>query len=331
MLRCDFNVPLSEEGVVLDDFRIKETIPTIRYLADNGAKIILMSHLGRPEGKVVEGLRLTPIREKLEEYLDLSVKKSEDCIGPAAEELINKTNPGEVLLLENLRFHKEEEENGDNFAKELAKSGDIYINDAFGACHRSHASIVGIPKYLASGAGLLLEKEIKSLNRIIKNPQKPLISIIGGAKVETKAKLINKISEVSDWVLVGGLIKKELDDKKIPLTFPRKIIAPLNNLEGKDIGPETIELFKEKISLAKTIFFNGVLGRIEKKEFSKGTEEILEAIIQSKAFSVVGGGEMLAVINRLGIIDKFSHVSTGGGAMLAFLSGDKLPGIEALE
>ncbi len=331
LLRCDFNVPLSEEGVVLDDFRIKETIPTIRYLADNGAKIILMSHLGRPEGKVVEGLRLTPIREKLEEYLDLSVKKSEDCIGSAAEELINKTNPGEVLLLENLRFHKEEEENDDNFAKELAKSGDIYINDAFGACHRSHASIVGIPKYLASGAGLLLEKEIKSLNRIIKNPQKPLISIIGGAKVETKAKLINKISEVSDWVLVGGLIKKELDDKKIPLTFPRKIIAPLNNLEGKDIGPETIELFKEKISLAKTIFFNGVLGRIEKKEFSKGTEEILEAIIQSKAFSVVGGGEMLAVINRLGIIDKFSHVSTGGGAMLAFLSGDKLPGIEALE
>ncbi len=331
LLRCDFNVPLSEEGVVLDDFRIKETIPTIRYLADNGAKIILMSHLGRPEGKVVEGLRLTPIREKLEEYLDLPIKKSEDCIGPAAEELINKTNPGEVLLLENLRFHKEEEENGDNFAKELAKSGDIYINDAFGACHRSHASIVGIPKYLASGAGLLLEKEIKSLNRIIKNPQKPLISIIGGAKVETKAKLINKISEVSDWVLVGGLIKKELDDKKIPLTFPRKIIAPLNNLEGKDIGPETIELFKEKISLAKTIFFNGVLGRIEKKEFSKGTEEILEAIIQSKAFSVVGGGEMLAVINRLGIIDKFSHVSTGGGAMLAFLSGDKLPGIEALE
>ena len=176
-----------------------------------------------------------------------------------------------------------------------------------------------------------MEKEIKSLNRIIKNPQKPLISIIGGAKVETKAKLINKISEVSDWVLVGGLIKKELDDKKIPLIFPRKIIAPLNNLEGKDIGPETIELFKEKISLAKTIFFNGVLGQIEKKEFSKGTEEILEAIIQSKAFSVVGGGEMLAVINRLGMIDKFSHVSTCGGAMLAFLSGEKLPGIEALE
>jgi len=349
LLRCDFNVPLQEQGKwakkaspsslssfprgmkILDDFRIKETIPTIRYLADNGAKIILMSHLGRPEGKVVEGLRLTPIREKLEEYLGLPVKKSENCIGPAAKELINKTNPGEVLLLENLRFHKEEEENDDSFAKELAKSGDIYINDAFGACHRFHASIVGIPKYLASGAGLLLEKEIKSLNRIIKNPQKPLISIIGGAKVETKAKLINKISEVSDWVLVGGLIKKELDDKKIPLIFPRKIIAPLNNLEGKDIGPETIELFKEKISLAKTVFFNGVLGQIEKKEFSKGTEEILEAIIQSKAFSVVGGGEMLAVINRLGMIDKFSHVSTGGGAMLAFLSGEKLPGIEALE
>lgn len=363
LVRCDFNVPLDCRGKsakktspsslsarvatkggeermffdsshsemkILDDFRIKETIPTIRYLADNGAKIILMSHLGRPEGKVVEELRLDPIQEKIQEYLNFPIAKAQDCVGSDVEKQIQRMKDGEVLLLENLRFHKEEEEGDLNFAKELAKLGDFYINDAFGACHRAHASIAGIPKYLPSGAGLLLEKEIRSLNRIIKNPQKPLISIIGGAKVETKAKLINKISEVSDWVLIGGLIKKELDDKKITLTFPWKIIAPFNNFEGKDIGPETIELFKEKISLAKTVFFNGVLGRIEEEEFAKGTEKILQIIIQSGAFSVVGGGEMVGLINKLGLINEFNHVSTGGGAMIAFLSGEKLPGIEAL-
>jgi phosphoglycerate kinase len=331
LIRCDFNVPLGDQGEILDDFRIKSTLPTIEYLMKESAKIILMSHLGRPEGKAVAELKLTPIQKLLEKYLNLPVRKSKDCIGKETEELVNKMKTGEVLLLENLRFHKEEEENDDGFARELAKLGDIYINDAFGACHRSHASIAGVPKYLPSGAGLLLEKEMEVLTDLMKNPKKPLLAIIGGAKVETKAELINKISESADFVLIGGLIKKEIEEKKISLNYPQKIIAPINEADERDIGEKTIKLFKEKILSAKTIFFNGVLGQIEKEEFTKGTEEILKAIIRSGAFSVVGGGEMVEFVNKLGLIEKFNHVSTGGGAMIAFLSGEKLPGIEALK
>lgn len=331
LVRCDFNVPLSEKGNILDDFRIKSTLPTIQYLIKEKARIILMSHLGRPKGKVVEGLRLAPIQKLLEKYLNLPLKKSEDCIGKETEELINKMESGEILLLENLRFHREEEENDNIFARKLAGLGDIYINDAFGASHRSHASIVGIPKYLPSGAGLLLEKEIGVLTNLMENPQKPLLAIIGGAKVETKTELINKISKITDFVLIGGLIKKEIEEKKIFLNCPKKIVAPFDEPEKRDIGEKTIKLFKEKILSAKTILFNGALGQIEKEEFTKGTEEILKAIIQSGAFSVVGGGEMVEFVNKLGLIEKFNHVSTGGGAMIAFLSGEKLPGIAALE
>jgi len=349
LVRCDFNVPLSEEGEIakrtsssflssppsevkiLDDFRIKETIPTIDYLIKEKAKVILMSHLGRPEGKIVEELRLTPVQDKLMEYLDVSIVKAPDCVGKEITNWTLKMQPGEILLLENLRFHQEEEENDDNFARGLSQLGDIYINDAFGVCHRAHASIVGVPKYLPSGAGFLLEKEIKILTELMKNPKKPLIAIIGGAKVEEKARLINRISEIANFVLIGGLIQKEIKEKNLRLKFPQKIIGPRDEIEGKDIGPQTIKLFKEKISLAKTIFFNGVLGLVERKEYFRGTEEILKAIVESGAFSIVGGGDMTKVINKLGLIDKFSHVSSGGGAMLEFLSGEKLPGIEALK
>jgi len=334
LVRCDFNTPLSREGLILDDFRIKETIPTIKHLINKKAKVILMSHLGRPEGKVVKKFALDKIQKKLSYYLKTSVNKANDCLGKEVEETIKNMKPGEVLLLENLRFYKEEEKNGSGFAKALAKLGDIYINDAFGASHRAHASIVGIPKYLPSGAGLLLEKEISSLERVIKNPKKPLVSIIGGSKVETKVRFINKISKISDFVLIGGLIKNEILEKKIKIDYPKKIIGQLEPLEGAfkyDIGPKTINLFKDKIKTAKTIFFNGALGWIEKNKFAKGTEDILRAIIKSRAFSVVGGGEMVEFINKLDLSSKFSHVSTGGGAMLAFLSGVKLPGIEALK
>ena len=331
LVRADFNVPLQKQGLISDDFRIKESLPTINYLIAEGAKVILMSHLGRPKGRVVEKLSLRSVQEKLMEYLDLSVAKASDCIGSEIEKWTREMMPEEILLLENLRFYKEEEENDDNFARELAKLGDVYVNDAFGASHRSHASIVGIPKYLPSVAGFLIEKEIKVLTTLMENPKKPLVAIIGGAKVETKTKVIDKMAEKADAVLIGGLIKKEIDEQDIKLKYPDKIVSPVDDIEGKDIGPETIKLFKEKISPAKTVFFNGVVGMTEEERFTKGTEGILKAIIESGAFSVVGGGETVDFINKIGLIEKFNHVSTGGGAMLEFLSGEKLPGIESLK
>jgi len=331
LVRCDFNVPLGDQGEILDDFRIKETIPTIEYLLKEGAKIILMSHLGRPEGKVVEELRLTPIQERLTEYLGLKVLKTEDCLAGEIEELTKKMESGEVLLLENLRFHKEEEENDAAFAKGLAKLGDIYINDAFGASHRTHASIVGVPKYLPSAAGLLLEKEINVLTKLGTNPERPLVAIIGGAKAEKKSKLIDKLSRVADFILIGGILQREIKEKNIKLESPQKIIEPVDEIGGgMDIGPKTVALFKEKISQAKTVFWNGPLGMVEKEEFARGTKAIFQAIIDAGSFSVLGGGETVALFQKLGLTEKFNHVSTGGGAMLEFLSGKKLPGIEAL-
>lgn len=329
LVRCGFNVPLAQKGNILDDFRIKQTLPTIEYLIEKGAKLLLISHLGRPGGKVVENLRLTPIQNRLMEYLDVQVSKAPDCVGEEIEKWSREMQPGEILLLENLRFHKEEEENNEVFAKELAKLGDIFINAAFSVCHRNHASIVGIPKYLPSGAGFLLEKEVKVLSKIIENPITPLVAIFGGREGDFKA--INKISEIANWILIGGLIKKEIEMKNIHLKYPSKIIEPIDNIDGKDISPQTINLFKEKISQAKTIFWSGPLGKIEEEEFSKGTKEIAKAIIESKAFSVVGGGETVEFINKIGLAEKFNHVSTGGNAMLVFLAGDKLPGLEALK
>ena len=331
LVRCDFNVPLSGQGEILDDFRIKQTIPTIEYLIKKEAKVILMSHLGRPEGKVVEGLRLTPIQEKLMEYLDLSVTKAPDCVGKEVEEWVREMEPGEILLLENLRFHQEEEKGEENFTKNLAKLGDIFINEAFSVCHRSQASVVGITKYLPSGAGFLLEKEIEILSQIIKNPERPLIVIIGGSKVKDKAKVIGKFLEIGDWILVGNLVVKEIREKEMTMKNLEKIIFPVLNGQILDLDKKTIENFKEKIKMAKTIFWAGPLGKIEEKKYQKGTREIARAIIKSRAFSVVGGGDTIEFLNKAKVIEKFNHISTGGSALLEFLAEEKLPGIEALE
>lgn len=331
LVRCDFNVPLSEDFIVLDDFRIEKTLPTIKYLLSQKAKIILMSHLGRPEGKVVESLRLDPVAAKLSELLNQNVKKLNDCVGKEVEEVIQNMRERDIILLENVQFNPGEKTNNSDFARQLASYADIFILDAFGQAHRDYASISGIQKYLPSAAGILLEQEVDNLSKIIENPKKPLLVLIGGSKVSEKAELINKLSESADFVLLGGLIYKEMLAKNIPLLFPEKIIGPIDELyEGRDIGEQTIFLFKEKINTAATIFFNGVMGQVENEECAKGTEELLKAIAASRAFSVVGGGDMTKVIKKIDLMDKFGHVSTGGGAMMQFLSGKKLPGIEAL-
>ena len=375
LVRCDFNVPLNEKGEVADDFRIKNSIPTIEYLIKKRAKVILMSHLGNPGGRVVEDLRLTPIQEKLMEYLDLSITKAPDCVGSEIKKWISQMKPGEILLLENLRFHKEEKENDKNFAKELAELGDIFINDAFSVCHRAHASVVGVPKYLPSGIGFLLEKEIKNLSKIIKKPKKPVVIIIGGAKISTKAKVIEDFFKKADHLLLGGkianfiLIQKGLLIGKIPvalkteeiieklelpnpkLHLPVDGIVSLRELKDKenyikvkalgqikrgediyDIGPDTLKLFSKIIKEAKTIFWSGPLGMFEERFFEKGTKEIAISIAENKkAFKVAGGGETVLAINRFGLLDKFDHISTGGGAMLEFLTEKRLPGLEVLK
>lgn len=330
LVRCDFNVPIDEKGNILDDFRITKTIPTIKYLIEQKAKVILMSHLGDPEGKVVPGLKLDKIAEKLAELLNTTVGKEEDCIGPDLENETNILDGGKVLLLENLRFHKEELDSDMDFAKKLSFLGDIYVNDAFGVSHRNNASITGVPQFLPCCAGLLLEKEITNLEKIMNSAEKPLIVIIGGKKVETKAKFIEKMSDIADYIIVSGLIKKEADEKNFKFKYPEKIIAPLSDLAALDIKDDAIELFVGKIKQAKTILWNGPFGKFEDEKYAKGTLAIANAIIESNAFSVLGGGETVEFVNKHGMIDKFDHVSTGGGAMLAFLSGEELPGIKAL-
>ena len=334
-MRCDFNVPLGKRGEVLDGRRIKESIPTIKYLSGKGAKVIILSHLGRPKAKEKPKFdkknSLKTATFFLEEVLGKKVIFLNDPLAEKTKEAIEKMEPGDVALAENVRFYIGEEKNSDEFAKKLSQLGDLYVNDAFGVSHRAHASISGLPKYLPSAPGFLLEKEIRILRGMLKNPAKPLVAIVGGAKVETKAKLINRISEIADKVLIGGLIAREIKEKDIYINYPKKIFPPIDEVEGKDIGPKTIKSFKEKIMASQTIFFNGVLGKTEDKRFVKGTEEILEAIIKSKAFSIIGGGETVEFANRLGLISKFNHVSTGGGAMVAFLAGEKLPGLEALK
>ena len=291
LLRCDLNVPLDEKGNSTDDFRITEAVPTIAYLLSHGAKVILMSHLGDPGGKRVESLALGKVQEKLFAYLDYSQAKAK----------------GKILLLENLRFHKEEEENGKKFAKALSKLGDIYINDAFSVSHRNHASVAGIAEFLPSAIGLLFEKELACLERFRSNPQRPFLAIVGGKKAENKLSFVKAISEIADSVLLGNLLSQEyassLTNPFSSFKNPLKVVLPLDG--GFDIGPKTLTLFTRHVQEAKSIFWTGPLGQVEKEEYAKGSLAIAKAIGKTPAFSVAGGGDLVGFLRSHHLEDKF--------------------------
>ena len=363
LMRVDFNIPLKGKEKLS---KIEATMPTIKYLIKQKSRIILMSHLGRPNSKVVEELRFDWVVKELEKLLRKKVQKLDSTIGKEVEKAVEEMKSGDIIMLENVRFNPGEEKNSLKFAKELAKLGDVYINEAF-ASLQGHVSTIGIPKFLPSAMGFLFEKEVKELSRIFKNPKRPLVVIIGGAKVKIKIKVIEKFLKKADKVLIGGALpntifaakglelgesfiekdmfkvveKLDLENPKLKLpvdfvcqnneTLIKSINAVKENESVLDIGPRTIELFCQYIKEAKMIVWNGPLGLIEKKPFDMASEILAKAIAQSKAYSIVGGGDTVAFIRRLGLEQKFNYVSTGGGAMLEYLANETLPGIEALK
>ncbi|MFC1801496.1 phosphoglycerate kinase [Nanoarchaeota archaeon] len=328
LLRVDFNVPIDKKGKIKDSSRIKAALPTIQHLIKNKAMVILITHLGKPKGKIVPELKLDNVYKELKKLLKKNVYKLDDCLGGDIEEFIDKMVPGEVVLLENIRFYKEEEENNTSFAEELAKNADYYVNDAFATLHRAHASIESIPKYLPSATGLLVEKELQNLTKVLK-PKKPFVWIIGGIK-EDKIKAINIAAKKADKVLVGSGLVDLVQIKK------KNIILPVDFISDKkknhlDIGPKTIKLFKENLKKAKTIVWNGPVGLFEKPKYAQGTKSIAQFIAKTKAVKIIGGGESAEAINKFKLNKKMTWVSTGGGASLEFLLGKKLPGLTALQ
>lgn len=333
LLRADFNVPLRENGEVVDDFRIQAILPTAQYVLSQGGKLILMSHLGDPEGKREERLRLNNVQKKLQEHLSVLVTMATDCVGEEVEQQVKSMKAGEVLLLENLRFHKEEEENDQEFTKALARLGDLYISDAFGVLHREHASVVSLPKLLPQAGGLLLQKEIEGLQKLLGNPERPMVAIIGGRKIESKVPVIDKIAALADELLLGNLLAREVKKQEIVLKSPSKIIFPPDGLPvGKeyDIGPKTRQLFVSRVKEAKTVFWSGPLGKYEEQEYAEGSKIVAQAIAKERSYAVAGGGNLLDFLGRYGLRDKFDHISTGGSSMLTFLAGEQLPGLKAL-
>jgi phosphoglycerate kinase len=375
LVRVDFNVPI-ESGKVLDDWRLRATLPTIRYLTERGAKVILLSHLGRPKGKRDEQFSLRPVAQRLSELLGQPVQFADDCVGEVAEQTVARLQAGEVLLLENLRFHAGEEANDDSFAQQLARLGDVFVNDAFGAAHRAHASVHAITKFLPSYAGLLMEREVTHLSRLLEAPEKPFVAVLGGAKVSDKIGVIRNLLTKVDALLIGGAMAftflkaqgyetgkslveadkldlanallGEAREKGVELVLPVDVVVAESDAEdaatqvvpitaipadkaGYDIGPETANLFAERIRTAKTVFWNGPMGRFERTPFKAGTKAIAEALAQCSGTTVVGGGETAAAAFEFGIADKVTHVSTGGGAALELLEGRELPGIAVLK
>jgi phosphoglycerate kinase len=375
LIRVDFNVPQDEKGSITDETRILLSLPTLRFAMKAGGRVILASHLGRPKGKRDLKYSLSPVAERLSLLLGQRVDLAKDCIGEEVRKQIEGTREGEALLLENLRFHPEEEKNDEAFSKDLASLCDVYIDDAFGAAHRAHASTEGMTRFVkAVGAGFLMMKEIESLEKALVNPEKPYVAIMGGAKVSDKIGVIQNLLDKVTCLLIGGGMaytflkaqgfqvgKSLLEEDQIGLALKLlekakgkiKFLLPSDHVAAErmdaraktrvvrngeipadwvclDIGPETVKSFSEEIRSAKTVVWNGPMGVFEMEPFSHGTFAIAKAIADSTAFSIVGGGDSVAAVNKAGVADHIGHISSGGGASLEFLEGRKLPGIEAL-
>ena len=375
LVRCDFNVPMDENRNITDNRRIVAALPTIKYLLEQNCKVVLCSHLGRPKGEFKPEFSLKPVAKELSKLLGQEVIMAEDVIGEDAKNKAEKLKNGKVLLLENVRFHREETDNDPEFAKKLASFGEVFVNDAFGTAHRAHASTEGVTKYLPAVSGFLIEKELKFLGEALENPERPFVAILGGSKVSDKIGVIENLLEKVDTLIIGGgmaytffkaqgysvgdslceedkcdlalEIMEKAKGKKVKFLLPidNKIGKEFNpdtesktvksteipdGWEGLDIGEETIKLYREELQNAKTIVWNGPLGVFEFDQFAVGTNEIAKALGDIDAIKIIGGGDSAAAVEKAGLADKMTHISTGGGASLEFLEGKKLPGIEAL-
>jgi phosphoglycerate kinase len=378
LVRADFNVPLDGSGNITDDTRIKAALPTIQDLVGKGGKVILCSHMGRPKGAVKEELRLTPVAKRLSELLGQDVTKCDDCVGDSVASIVNAMSNGQVILLENLRFHNEEEANDPEFAKQLAANADLYVNEAFGTAHRAHASTEGVTHYLSpSVAGYLIEKELDYLQDAVDNPKRPLAAIIGGSKVSSKIGVIETLLDKCDKLLIGGgmiftfykarglkvgnslveedklELAKSLEAKAkeqgVELLLPTDVVvadnfAPdanartvsINDIPdgwmGLDIGPDSIKVFQDALADCNAVIWNGPMGVFEFDKFAAGTEAIAHTLAgKSDAVTIIGGGDSVAAVEKVGVAEKMSHISTGGGASLELLEGKTLPGIVALD
>ncbi|MEA4853772.1 MAG: phosphoglycerate kinase [Christensenella sp.] len=375
LVRVDFNVPLNDKGEITDETRIQAALPTIKYLLGQGAKVILMSHLGRPKGEVKPEFSLAPVAKRLGELLNTKVVFAKDCVGPEAEEAVASIEDGQVVLLENLRFHKEETANDPDFAKQLAGLADVFVNDAFGTAHRAHASTAGVADYLPAVAGYLIGKELDIIGKALEDPQRPFIAILGGAKVSDKIGVIENLLGKVDCLIIGGgmantfvkaqgyeMGKSLVDDERLGLAvdlmekatrkgikimLPSDFvvakelkegvdtqIVPVDNIPADsmalDIGPSSRMIFANEIKRAKTAIWNGPMGVAEIPAFANGTRAVAEALAESDAVTIIGGGDSAAAVKKLGYADKMTHISTGGGASLEFMEGKILPGVAAL-
>ena len=375
-VRCDFNVPMDENQNITDNRRIVSALPTIKYLIEQNCKIILSSHLGRPKGEVKPEFSLAPVAKELSKLLGQEVLMAKDVIGESAKTLAANLKEGQVMLLENVRFHREETDNDPEFAKQLASMAEVFVNDAFGTAHRAHASTEGISHYLPSVSGFLIEKELKFLGDALNNPVRPFVAILGGAKVSDKIGVIDSLLEKVDTLMIGGgmaytffkaqgygvgnslcepdkcelalSLMKKAKDKGVKLLLPvdtvigkefkldteSKTVAWTeipDGWEGFDIGEKTIEMFKDELKTAKTVIWNGPVGLFEFDKFAVGTNSIAKALADLDATTIIGGGDSAAAVEKAGLADKMTHISTGGGASLEFLEGKKLPGIECLQ